>query len=172
MHCPCCNQDLQTTSYEHISIFTCPKCQGIWLDESQLNTIVVKRENQFPLKEITTAIDKSEAGIPDAEVSKKLQCPECSQQMRSTNYNYSSGIILNVCPQGDGLWFDKDELKKLEMFMEYWEDKEAENKQNYLNMLKQTFNEQQAKINEENSKKSAIQRLLDSIYDFFDTPAK
>lgn len=40
MHCPKCGQALLTQSRGEVQIDVCPSCRGVWLDASELETIV------------------------------------------------------------------------------------------------------------------------------------
>jgi Zn-finger nucleic acid-binding protein len=40
--------------------------------------------------------------------------------MEHFNYGDTSGIILHKCTECDGIWMDKDELKKIEELVDGW----------------------------------------------------
>jgi Zn-finger nucleic acid-binding protein len=154
MDCPHCQKNLVTKDYEHISISTCNDCSGIWLDPSQLNQIIARREQQFAPAEIQAVLKAAHPGISPSESAKTLACPICASTMHVDNYDYDSGIIVHVCPEGDGLWFDKGQLQAVEMFMEHW-DKEEDAKKKELT-AKLTAN----RLNEE---KSVDNKALDAL---------
>ena len=41
---------------------------------------------------------------------------------------FSSGIIIDKCPNKDGIWLDESELEKIQIVVEEWEKKREENK--------------------------------------------
>ena len=43
-------------------------------------------------------------------------CPDCHQRMNRVNYARHSGVVLDVCKE-HGLWFDKDELRRVLAFI-------------------------------------------------------
>jgi len=115
MYCPNCNSQLQGKEYEGILIDVCNECGGSWLDYGELSPIIDRREKIFSEEErITTfqtlGVDARKGGI--------LNCPKCGQQMQRFNYAVNTGVILDRCPQKDGLWFDKGELEKIQIVME------------------------------------------------------
>ena len=55
--------------------------------------------------------------------------------MGALNYSYSSGVVIDVCPRGDGLWFDHRELEKIQAFHEHWNAKVAEDIDQIRNLL-------------------------------------
>ena len=51
MHCPKCGQILVTKSYGHaVEIDVCPSCKGVWLDATELDTILESAEKTNPLR--------------------------------------------------------------------------------------------------------------------------
>ncbi len=42
MKCPRCGADLVTEDYQGIQIDRCPECNGMWLDEGEVNQLVAK----------------------------------------------------------------------------------------------------------------------------------
>lgn len=121
MECPrCVNSNLSKEIYEGVHIDRCSNCDGAWLDEGEIAMIIAKREKIVPLDKQ----DKTFLGVPEKELETKIACPHCSRLMKTFNYGVNSGIILDSCPDSKGLWFDKDELEKVQSYREFWE-KEA-----------------------------------------------
>ena len=50
MHCPKCGQQLTTETYASVEIDVCPSCKGLWLDATELNTIVESEKKTGLLK--------------------------------------------------------------------------------------------------------------------------
>ena len=50
MHCPKCGQQLTTELYASVEIDVCPSCKGLWLDATELNTIVESEKRTGLLK--------------------------------------------------------------------------------------------------------------------------
>ncbi len=113
MNCPHCNSKLEKSCYEGITTDVCNSCGGTWLDYGELGTIIDRRQETFSEEERISTFQT--LGV---DVSKVANCPKCGQQMEKLNYAINTGIILDRCPQKDGLWFDKGELEKIQMVME------------------------------------------------------
>ena len=43
-----------------------------------------------------------------------MKCPRCQIDLRTTDLGEYGFIVLDVCPQCDGAWFDKGELDRLD----------------------------------------------------------
>lgn len=112
---------LEASIYEGVTIDSCNSCMGVWLDYSELTHIVKIKEESWSneyIDSITKEIGSH--GIPSSENDRKLSCPKCDTQMPPVNYQYSSGIIVNICPSSHGVWLDSGELDKIQIYMEKW----------------------------------------------------
>src|SRR5439155_12887026 len=45
-----------------------------------------------------------------------LPCPRCGELMNRLNFAHASGVIIDIC-QPHGIWFDKDELRRIIEFI-------------------------------------------------------
>lgn len=171
MDCPRCHKVLAVRDYEHLSVFSCFQCSGIWLNPPQLSKIITMRE-QFSADEIQNTLKIAHTGIPDE--ASALACPVCSGAMEEINYDYSSGIILHSCPKGDGIWFDKKELDEVQIFMEHWDDEENK----HLNEFHATLGKVKAELKAEEDKEKKIEKahvaalsrehILTRLFELFD----
>ena len=119
MKCLRCGADLATLAYEGVQIDRCPKCRGTWLDEREMARIVCVHEVTFAPELVRTTLAAAHLGVPDGERQADLSCPKCRAGMKPVNYAYSSGIIVNACPAGHGVWLDGDELERAQAYEEH-----------------------------------------------------
>ena len=136
MKCPnCLEESFITKKYESVEIDLCKKCQGIWLDNGELKLIVENRVTEFSQKQINDTISYSFAGVPKKERDKKRPFPKCRHTLKAINYAVDSGIIIDICPQEHGIWFDHFELEKVQEFRDYWNDKVYDNQKALFKLL-------------------------------------
>lgn len=123
MKCPNCQATLETINYEGIRIETCNGCQGEWLDAEELKHVVKAREVRFDKQE-RRAIAKSTTiqGVKLDEADRDLPCPKCGGQTDAINYGGDSGIIIDRCTGCRGIWLDAQELERIQMLVEGWDD--------------------------------------------------
>src|SRR5580692_10524376 len=122
MNCPRCHAGLVETEYDGVTIEVCSGCKGEWLFAGELQKIVEHHDEVFTPEEIASlnALDHQIITAED-EDHDELNCPACeSVQMEHFNYGDTSGIILHKCTECDGIWMDKDELKKIEELVDGW----------------------------------------------------
>jgi len=127
IRCPKCQKPLERVEYEGVFIFLCPQGHGHWLPGDALKTIVERREQKIP-SEVFEQVKKDLAPKPIETkfLPKDVRCPVCGAVCEKVNYAYSSGIIIDRCPSGCGVWLDKGELEKIQAFVEIWDHKARE----------------------------------------------
>lgn len=171
MACPRCKIVLASKTYENVCVEICSKCSGIWLDSGKIQPILSANDMSFPSALVEKTLREAHTGFSRAELEAVLPCPKCSQPMHALNYDYSSGVIIHVCQRGQGLWFDKDQLAQVQIFMERWNDEEKKNKVKWSAMLKQAQQDEYATLDQqdggERKGKSALFQMTDAIlYEF------
>jgi len=108
MLCPVCRKSLVIVEYENVELDACPDCFGLWFDAQELQQF-------FEI-----------AGVPEKfhDLEKQLDhlphtgprriCSRCRSRLIAVRAPSQAGdLILDECPHGHGLWFDKGELVAL-----------------------------------------------------------
>lgn len=142
MKCPRCKTENSFSQqiYEGTEIDKCNTCNGVWLDEGELIKIVQTKEETFDDQIISDTITLAFKGVPQEEARSIENCPKCGKALKAINYSYSSGIIIDRCPDSHGVWLDHQELEKVQAFKEHW-DKEAEQHRDDWLALARSVNE-------------------------------
>jgi len=95
--------------HSRIELDYCTKCQGVWFDAGELELLLetmTLNEPGFSLDNILSS--------PETESSeKKRRCPICGQIMKKATLGKQPEVLIDACPQGDGLWFDGGEVDQL-----------------------------------------------------------
>ena len=117
MLCPSCATEMIEKEYAGVSIDICAGCEGVWTDKGELGKIVSNKEEEFdPDKVIETFKNR----WTPRETSSDKVCPQCHQKMKEFNYA-DTGIMLDRCVNGHGIWLDSDELEKVQIVMEEYD---------------------------------------------------
>jgi Zn-finger nucleic acid-binding protein len=153
MNCPKCNIPLEANIYEDIEIDKCNQCQGSWLDDGEIVKIAQTKEETFDPKLIRETLGQGFTGIPQNEQHIVVNCPKCQSAMMPINYDYSSGIILDRCPQGHGLWLDGSELEKVQIIREQSEEDFEKSKDDWIALAKLSLSDK-GEIADENRKRN------------------
>lgn len=138
MQCPRCNAtNFVEHNYEGLKVDTCQSCLGVWLDEGEIAHIVYKKEKNISPELVREVMSNSFYGIPASESETILKCAKCSSEMTPINYDISSGVIIDRCPNGHGFWLDKHELEKVQAFREYWSKEVEKHRADFEHLLEQ-----------------------------------
>lgn len=95
--------------HENIELDYCTNCRGVWFDSGELELLLesVGLENpELFLSDILNSIE-----VVSSE--KKRKCPICRQKMKKTIIGQQPEVLIDICWQGDGLWFDGGEVGQL-----------------------------------------------------------
>jgi Zn-finger nucleic acid-binding protein len=110
---------LTPNQYEGVDVAICTQCKGVWLNYKNLNAIIENEGNIWTEQQRAEILQQTgKAGVPDTELERHLNCPECGELMPAINYQYSSGIIINKCKNNHGVWLDSGELTKIQIYKE------------------------------------------------------
>lgn len=121
--CPVDDFTLAQETYEGVTIDVCPHCSGVWLDSDELDSIQSAQASDF--RDVpTSAMDTVRAAedMAKARSEDPRNCVTCNAGLEQKEYAFASQVIIDQCPNGHGIWLDKDELARLEMFFEDQED--------------------------------------------------
>lgn len=117
--CPADDFTLKTETYEGVQIDVCPHCNGVWLDDGELEKIQDTQDSDF--RDLpTTALDSvnAAAGMAKAAREGARGCVVCDTAMEKREYAFTSQVMIDQCPKGHGMWLDRGELARLEKFYE------------------------------------------------------
>lgn len=104
MRCPVCeNVDLKEVMTRNgVLVDWCPKCEGIWLDKGEI----------FYFTKVPNYLRwKIEEALKRARPSSKLS-PKTGNPMLELSL-LGGRLIIDYCPQTQGIWLDKGELERL-----------------------------------------------------------
>jgi Zn-finger nucleic acid-binding protein len=97
MRCPACRQPMLTIEVEGIELDYCGEDLGVWFDEGEIEALF---QSTMPVL----------APHEDAPKGKR-RCPRCHGKMLLVRP--LPDLELDLCPHGDGVWFDAGEVKRL-----------------------------------------------------------
>lgn len=111
MKCPACNRTLARRKVGSIQLDVClGGCGGIWFDADELNRVNEEQPNRDEqILEIA-----HDPALQTADDAHERPCPHCTgQRMDRRLFSLGTGVVLDRCPQCDGVWLDAGELEKI-----------------------------------------------------------
>jgi Zn-finger nucleic acid-binding protein len=147
MKCPRCGSDLEPVVYDDQKIEVCSQCQGEWLSSEELGKIVEHHDEVFTPAEIAAmqGVNK-EVFTAERDDHDELECPQCGSEMEHFNYGDTSGLILHKCIDCDGIWMDKDELRKVETLVDGWKGALQDDVKKYGPLIDKVQKQEQAEM--------------------------
>ena len=126
----------------------------------ELYSIVQNREILFKSNEHSDLKAEESAARPSAELDLVdwLPCVACKAPMKRLNFSYNSGIVIDRCTQGHGVWLENQELERVQVFAERWADKAPELKSKYSAKL------EHVRLEAETSYDKAVQEGRNKFY--------
>jgi len=113
--CPDCRIPLAATQVGGLEVEQCHRCGGLWLPIQLFERIAADRETRGGV------LGALPGGPSKGEIRETVvryrPCPQCGNMMNRTNYGRISGVVLDTCKH-HGLWFDRDELRRVLAFIE------------------------------------------------------
>ena len=106
MYCPVCKEPMIIVEHERIELDYCTKCLGVWFDAGELALLLESlglQVGEFNIADIMTLAEKRIG-------EKKRRCPVCRKKMRKAGIGRDPEVVIDVCPWGEGMWFDGDEV--------------------------------------------------------------
>jgi uncharacterized protein len=95
--------------YKRIEIDFCAVCHGVWFDSGELELLLGIMNLTDGDKLFRETLSSPEARTPE----KKRRCPICLQYMRKVTVGERPAVLIDVCNNAHGLWFDGGEVNHL-----------------------------------------------------------
>lgn len=116
--CPICRTQVDLIRYEGLPVHNCGTCGGYWITPARFSAILRKREVTMP-----DAVQARMIALADASNStEKLWCWTCGREMVKEAFKHWSDIQLDRCTKCGGIWLDRGELEKCQIYWEYMQD--------------------------------------------------
>lgn len=166
IECPKCGSRMDDIIYEGIKLLCCPEGHGHWVFGDALNDIVERRQEEIPQRYFDEVQSSGRVITDQRGVVLDVKCPQCGTLCQKINYSYSSGIIIDHCPNGCGIWLDAGELEKVQAFYEYWQAnaKQFLEQSGAWDKIEEIQDEYQ---NDEEEERTGLGGLLNSLYNRF-----
>jgi len=109
MICPVCRHDMVVVEYHDIELDYCDSCKGVWFDSGELDLLLRSQGLEEPKVFFDDIINSQEV----ASSEKKRNCPICDRKTKKTAIGGQPQILIDVCRDKHGLWFDGGEAIQL-----------------------------------------------------------
>jgi uncharacterized protein len=109
MLCPACKNEMIVVEYHHTELDYCTVCKGVWFDNVEMDLMLKTLGLEKPDYLLENLLYHPEADTTE----KRRKCPICGKAMKLINVSDKTNVIIDICPVGDGLWFDNGEVVRM-----------------------------------------------------------
>jgi len=109
MICPVCKSDMIVVEYRNIELDYCTGCKGVWFDSGELELLLESHGLEEAKVFLANILDSPEA----VSSEKKRKCPLCGNKMKKITIGEEPKILIDMCGEEHGLWFDGGEVTQL-----------------------------------------------------------
>ncbi len=109
MICPKCHVDMIVVEQHNVELDYCTSCSGVWFDAGELEIMMETQgisESDFSIEQLLKL-------APSETKEKKRRCPICGKKMRKVGLGQNPEVMIDVCPVGEGIWFDGGEVRQV-----------------------------------------------------------
>ena len=92
--------------HEKIELDYCTTCLGVWFDAGELSLLLESMDLEVGELNIAHIMTLPEKGVSE----KKRRCPVCRGKMKKAAIGHDPEVVIDVCPRGEGIWFDGGEV--------------------------------------------------------------
>jgi len=135
MKCPACNNFMIVVEHENIELDYCVNCSGVWFDAGELELLL----ETMQLEGTSLSLDNILTSPEAKSAEKKRKCPICGQKMKKATLGHKPEVLIDACPQGDGLWFDSGEVGQLITQLPDESSRKADSQGRVINFLGEVF---------------------------------
>jgi uncharacterized protein len=110
LRCPACRTVAMKAYLDSalaLEIDSCPQCDGIWFDANELGRFL--KSKVFTERFMYVSSEPQES-VGFTINSTRRSCPRCKVMLKEET---CAGIVLDICGQCQGLWFDEGEVRQV-----------------------------------------------------------
>ena len=135
MICPTCKKDMIVLEYSEIELDYCTDCRGVWFDAGELELLLESAGLDSPQPFLDDVFKSPEASSSE----KKRRCPIHGRRMKKVAIGKAGELVVDICPEEDGLWFDGGEVIHLIRLLDRKPSQKSDVQQEVINFLGEVF---------------------------------
>jgi Zn-finger nucleic acid-binding protein len=109
MLCPVDKIPAIVVEYKQIELDYCTRCRGVWFDAGELELLLASAGPGGHEAFLESVLNSAAADVKE----KKRRCPICKLKMKKVYIDRQGKVLVDICPDGHGIWFDGGEVERL-----------------------------------------------------------
>ena len=135
MICPVCKSDMIVVEYHNIELDYCNSCKGVWFDAGEIELLL----ESYSLEETKVFLDGILNSQEAVSLEKKRNCPICGHKMKKIAVGEQPKILIDICREEHGLWFDGGEVTQLIRHLAGEHPPKHDSKEQVISFLEEVF---------------------------------
>ena len=135
MICPVCKHDMLVVEYHNIELDYCSSCKGVWFDSGELELLL----KSHSLEETKAFLDGILSSAEAVSSEKKRNCPICGHKMKKTAIGEQPAVLIDMCRDEHGLWFDGGEVTQLMRHLAGTHPPKHDSREQVISFLEEVF---------------------------------
>ena len=135
MICPVCKDAMIVVEYHNIELDYCNSCKGVWFDTGELELLL----ESHGIEETKTFLDGILNSQEAVSSEKQRNCPICGRKMKKTAIGGQTEILIDICHDEHGLWFDGGEVTQLLRHLAGKHPPEHDSREQLISFLEEVF---------------------------------
>ncbi len=135
MICPVCKYAMVVVEYHSVELDYCTSCKGVWFDSGELELLLKSHSLEEPKTFFDGILNSQEAAASE----KKRKCPFCGRRMKKTALGGQPEILIDMCRDKHGLWFDGGEVAQLIRRLAGKHPPKRDSKEQVISFLEEVF---------------------------------
>ena len=133
MDCVVCGKPMIVVEHEKIELDYCVDCSGVWFDAGEIELLLEKMQLE------STGLEALHLAGEAKSAEKRRRCPECRKKMKKEDLGHEPMIVIDACPDGDGLWFDGGEVGQVVAHLAAQQPGEEDSQERVITFLGEVF---------------------------------
>ena len=109
MKCPVDKSGMVIVEHQDIELDYCTRCKGVWFDAGELELFLEIGGLPDAAPFLKAMSERAEAVTGE----QPRACPICGRKMRKSAVGEDGSVIVDICGEGHGIWFDHREVEQL-----------------------------------------------------------
>lgn len=110
--CPRCSVDMKKIHVRNVELDLCESCEGLWFDRDEIGQVAAMGEEEAAASPLAPSLETDKERL-ESPGKGDLKCPRCGSEMYRYIYMVSSGVVVDGCEKGCGVWLDDGEIRKI-----------------------------------------------------------
>ncbi len=133
MDCAACGKPMIVVEHEKIELDYCVDCSGVWFDAGEIELLLEKMQLE------STGLEALHLAVEAKSAEKRRRCPGCRKKMKKVALGHEPVIMIDACPDGDGLWFGSGEVGQVMAHLATQQPGEEDSQERVITFLGEVF---------------------------------